>query len=85
MGIMRYYIIYCRSCKKVLGRYNTKFFSNDKIGEFLRTIHATHIKQGHDIEIQNVSLSPPSPPPPSSPSSLSSSRRPDRDKDGEKR
>ena len=30
---MEFREIYCTSCKKVIGRYNIKFFSEDKIAE----------------------------------------------------
>ena len=33
MQKMEFREIYCSNCKKILGRYNIKFYSEDKIGE----------------------------------------------------
>lgn len=46
--------IYCANCKKSLGRYNTKFYSEDKIMASLGTIHSTHIRDGHTINVRNL-------------------------------
>ena len=34
---MEFREIYCINCKKVLGRYNIKFYNEDKIAEVLKT------------------------------------------------
>jgi len=44
--------VYCINCKKVLGRYNIKFYNDDKIGELLKTTHITHVRNGHHINIR---------------------------------
>jgi len=44
--------IYCNNCNKILGRYNTKFFSENGLGELLNNIDSIHIKHGHAIEIR---------------------------------
>ena len=44
--------VYCTNCKKVLGRYNIKFYSEDKIDELLNTDHSTHIRNGHQVNIR---------------------------------
>ena len=44
--------IYCISCKKTLGRYNSKFYTEDKIKELMKTSHATHIRNGHQVTIR---------------------------------
>ena len=44
--------VYCVNCKKVLGRYNTKFYNEDKIGELVNTTHSTHSRKGHQITIR---------------------------------
>jgi len=49
---MEFREVYCSNCKKVLGRYNTKFFDEDKIGELVNTTHSTHIRSGHQINIR---------------------------------
>lgn len=42
--------IYCNDCKKIIGRYNVKYYSESKIGEVIKTSHALHVREGHDIE-----------------------------------
>jgi len=54
---MEFREIYCKSCKKVLGRYNIKFYSEDKIAELMKTSHATHVRNGHQINIRKFEKS----------------------------
>ena len=42
----------CTNCKKVIGRYNIKFYNETKIAEILNTTHSSHVKNGHDINIR---------------------------------
>ncbi len=49
---MEFREIYCSSCKKVLGRYNIKFYSAEKIDELISSTYSTHIKSGHRINIR---------------------------------
>ena len=49
---MEFREIYCVNCKKMLGRYNVKFYNDDKIGELLKTVHSLHIKNGHQVNIR---------------------------------
>ena len=49
---MEFREVYCVNCKKVLGRYNIKFYSNDKISELVNLTHATHIRNGHQVNIR---------------------------------
>ena len=51
---MEYREIYCNNCKKVLGRYNVKFYSDAKIAELLKDSHAVHVRQGHQLDIRKV-------------------------------
>ena len=44
--------IYCSNCKKQLGKYNAKYFSENGLGELLNYIDSIHIKQGHAIKIR---------------------------------
>jgi len=46
--------IYCDNCKKVLGRYNVKFYPDDKIGELIKSSHERHVREGHEIEIRSI-------------------------------
>ena len=49
---MEFSEIYCNSCKKVLGRYNVRFYNDDKIGEVLKTNHAECVRNGHHVKIR---------------------------------
>lgn len=49
---MEFREIYCSNCKKVLGRYNIKFYNDDKIREILNIYHITHIRNGHQVTIR---------------------------------
>ena len=49
---MEFREIYCINCKKILGRYNVKFYNEDKISELLKTTHASHIRNGHEVSIR---------------------------------
>ena len=49
---MEFREIYCSNCKRVLGRYNIRFYSDDKIGEVLKTTHVEHVRNGHHIMIR---------------------------------
>ena len=46
--------LYCKSCKKVIGRYNIKYYSDDKIGDIIKLRHGDHVKVGHDVILQRV-------------------------------
>ena len=49
---MEFKEVYCVNCKKVLGRYNIKFYNDVKIGEILKTTHVTHVRNGHEVNIR---------------------------------
>lgn len=46
--------IYCNNCKKVLGRYNIKYYSEAKIAELIRNSHALHVRNGHHLDIRKI-------------------------------
>ncbi len=48
---MKFREIYCNNCNKMLGKYNVKYYSEDKVGELVQTIHILHTRAGHHIEI----------------------------------
>jgi len=50
---MKFMEIYCNNCKKILGRYNTKFYQEDKINEILKSCHSTHVREGHRVIIRD--------------------------------
>jgi len=49
---MEFTEVYCSNCKKVLGRYNIKFYNEDKIDELVNTTHSTHIRIGHQVNMR---------------------------------
>jgi hypothetical protein len=49
---MEFREIYCINCKKVLGRYNIKFYDDAKIEEVLKTTHVIHVRNGHQVNIR---------------------------------
>jgi hypothetical protein len=51
---MEFREIYCNNCKKVLGRYNVKYYSEEKMGDLLRSSHSSHVREGHEIEIRRI-------------------------------
>ncbi len=50
---MKFKEIYCYNCKKILGRYNTKYYDSDKIKEIMNTFHSLHVRKGHQVMIRN--------------------------------
>ena len=49
---MKFSEIYCNNCKKMLGRYNVKFYTEEKLGEVINSSYAIHVKSGHHIIIR---------------------------------
>ena len=49
---MEFREVYCSNCKKVIGRYNIKFYNDEKIEELLNTTHSVHIRNGHQVVIR---------------------------------
>ncbi len=49
---MEFREIYCSNCKKVLGRYNIKFYNDGKISELINSTYSTHVKNGHHVNIR---------------------------------
>ena len=50
----RFREVYCTNCKRTLGRYNTEFYDEDRIGELLRTSHSAHVRDGHQVAVRFV-------------------------------
>ena len=46
--------IYCNNCKKQLGKYNAKYFTENGLGELLNNLDSMHIIRGHAIEIRLI-------------------------------
>ena len=53
---MEFREIYCDNCKKSLGMYNTKYYSERSVTEIIRIIHSFHSRAGHHIKIQKKNL-----------------------------
>ena len=46
--------IYCRDCKRIIGRYNAKYYTEMRIGEVINMCHAGHIRLGHSVKQRRV-------------------------------
>ncbi|HXX06263.1 MAG TPA: hypothetical protein VEJ68_05520 [Candidatus Bathyarchaeia archaeon] len=46
--------IYCFNCKKSLGRYNEKYYTDQKVGEIIKACHSNHVYEGHEIVIRRI-------------------------------
>jgi hypothetical protein len=51
---MEFREIYCDDCKKSLGIYNIKYYSERYVAEIIRTIHADHSRAGHHVKIHKI-------------------------------
>ena len=49
---MEFREIYCDDCKRVLVRYNLRYYSEDMVAGLIHTIHVTHIQVGHHVNIK---------------------------------
>jgi hypothetical protein len=56
MSCVEFKEIYCFNCKKTLGRYNEKYFSDLKMGEIIKANHSSHVHEGHDIVIRKITV-----------------------------
>jgi len=52
INLVEFREIYCDNCKKVLARYNIKYYSEDMVAGLIQTIHVTHTRGGHHVKIQ---------------------------------
>ncbi|CAE6488462.1 MAG: hypothetical protein QXY22_00105 [Candidatus Nitrosotenuis sp.] len=51
---MEFKEIYCNNCKKTLGKYNVKYFSDARIAELIKSSHGMHYRSGHQLLIRKV-------------------------------
>ena len=51
--IMPFWEVYSADMKKILGRYNQDYFSETKIGEIVKIVYASYIREGHDLIIRD--------------------------------
>jgi len=52
LGIMPFWEVYSEDMKKTMGLYNQKYFSEVKIGEIVKLVYASYIREGHDLIIR---------------------------------
>ena len=43
--------IYCNDCKKILAKYNTRYYTEEMVAELIQTLHVAHTRGGHHIKI----------------------------------
>ncbi|ABK78570.1 hypothetical protein CENSYa_1963 [Cenarchaeum symbiosum A] len=46
---MAYREIYCVDCRRILGRYNIKYYPESKMGEIIKSCHDQHVREGHEL------------------------------------
>ena len=51
INLVEFREIYCDNCKKVLARYNVKYYSADVVDGLIQTIHVTHTRGGHHVKV----------------------------------
>jgi hypothetical protein len=49
---MPFWEVYSEDMKKTMGLYNQKYFSEVKIGEIVKLVYASYIREGHDLIIR---------------------------------
>ena len=49
---MEFREIYCDNCKKSLGMYNVKYYSDRSVTEIIRTMHSFLSRAGHHVKIR---------------------------------
>ena len=50
---MPFWEVYSEDMKKIMGVYNQKYFSEVKIGEIVKLVYASYIREGHDLIIRD--------------------------------
>jgi len=53
LKIMPFWEVYSEDMKKIMGVYNQKYFSEVKIGEIVKLVYASYIREGHDLIIRD--------------------------------
>ena len=54
LSLLEFREIYCINCKKVLGTYNVKYYSELKIAEVIKDNHVSHVRKGHHLDIRKI-------------------------------
>ena len=50
---MPFWEVYSVDIKKIMGRYNQRYYSETKIGEIVKIVYASYIREGHDLVIRD--------------------------------
>ena len=50
---MPFWEVYSEDMKKILGRYNQAYFSETRIGEIVKVVYASYVREGHDLIIRS--------------------------------
>ena len=50
---MPFWEVYSEDMKKVMGQYNQKYFSEAKIGEIVKIVYESYVREGHDLVIRD--------------------------------
>jgi len=50
---MPFWEVYLDDMKKILGRYNQKYYSEAKIGEIVKIVYDNLVREGHDLVIRD--------------------------------
>jgi len=49
---MEFREVYCNNCKKILGHFSSKFYTEEKIEGLLKIEYSIHVKKGHQIFVR---------------------------------
>jgi len=52
LRIMPFWEVYSEDMKRTMGIYNQKYFSEVKIGEIVKLVYASYIREGHNLIIR---------------------------------
>ncbi len=50
---MPFWEVYSEDMKKIMGRYNQDYFSEAKIGEIVKVVYTSYVREGHDLVIRS--------------------------------
>lgn len=44
-------VVKCKECQKILGHYNSRFYSYESLEDISQSVYQSHIKKGHQLVI----------------------------------
>ena len=53
-NVMPFWEVYSIDMKKVMGRYNKEYFSETRIGDIVKSVYASYVREGHDLVIREA-------------------------------